>query len=53
MNEFTSEEYKIIQQAVKYYQIHGVNFNSKEYNICSSVFDKIVKIVYNKGRKQS
>lgn len=36
---FTPEQFKIIYDAIKYYQIHGVNFNSKEHKICNNILE--------------
>jgi hypothetical protein len=52
MTELTPEEYKIIHQAVRYYQINGVNFNGKDYENCSSVLDKIFPLVYTQRKEQ-
>ena len=52
MTEFTSDEYKIIQQAVRYYQINGVHFNGKNYESCSSVLDKVFPLIYTQKLEQ-
>jgi hypothetical protein len=52
MTEFTPEEYKIIHQAVRYYQINDVTFNGKDYENCSSVLDKIFPLVYTQRKEQ-
>jgi len=36
---FTPEQFKIIYDAVKHYQVHGVNFNSKEHKLCTDILD--------------
>ena len=51
--ELTPQEYQIIHRAVRYYQIHGSNFNGQEYNTCSSVLDKIFPLVYTQRQEQS
>ena len=50
--ELTTEEYKIIHKAVRYYQINGVHFNCKDYETCSSVLDKIFPKVYTQRQEQ-
>lgn len=50
--EFTPEQYKIIHQAVRYYQIHGASFNSKEYKICDEVLNMTFGKYYTQRREQ-
>jgi hypothetical protein len=41
---FTDQQLKLIHQAVRYYQIHGIRFNGSEYKVC----DEILNITFDK-----
>jgi hypothetical protein len=49
---FTDEQLKIIYQAIRYYQIHGVNFNGSDYKICSEILDMTFDKHYTQRKEQ-
>jgi hypothetical protein len=42
---FTSEQQKIIYNAVRYYQINSVPVNSKQYSACDEILNAMFKDV--------
>lgn len=50
--DFTLEQCKIIHQAVKYYQIHGINFNGSEFKICDEILEKTYGKYYTQQKEQ-
>jgi hypothetical protein len=49
---FTPEEYKIIYQAVKYYQIHGIRFNGSDHKLCDKILEKTFDMYYTQQKEQ-
>jgi len=49
---FTSEQYKLIYNAVRRYQYDKTVLNSKEYNTCSEILDELFDSVYTQHREQ-
>jgi len=49
---FTSEQYKLIYNAVRRYQYDKTVLNSKEYNTCSEILDELFDTVYTQQREQ-
>jgi hypothetical protein len=49
---FTPEEYKVIYQAVKYYQIHGSNFSGSEYKVCDKILEKTFDKHFTQRKEQ-
>jgi|DEB0MinimDraft_6_1074348.scaffolds.fasta_scaffold224412_2 hypothetical protein len=51
--DFTPEQTKIIHDAVRYYQIHGVSFNGKEYKLCDDVLNKTFHVYFTEKNKKT
>lgn len=45
--QFTEQEIKLIYQAVRYFQIHGITFNGNDYRICDEILNKTFDIAKN------
>jgi len=49
---FTEEQLKIIHQAVRYYQIHGIHFNGFEYQVCDQILNMTFDKYYTQRKEQ-
>lgn len=49
---FTQEQYKLIFNAVRRYQIEKTLNNSKEYQECSAILDQLFNSVYTQQQEQ-
>ena len=49
---FTPEQCKIIYQAVRHYQIHGIAFNGSDYKICDDILNKTFDFHYTQRKEQ-
>jgi hypothetical protein len=49
---FTSEQYKLIYNSVRRYQIEKTVLNSKEYQECNQILDELFDTVYNQKVEQ-
>ena len=45
--QFTEQEIKLIYQAVRHFQIHGIPFNGNDYRICDGILNKTFDIAKN------
>ncbi len=51
--EFNQEECKLIYNAVRYYQIHGIPFNGNDYRICDQILNRTFEIAKNYPKNQN
>ena len=49
---FTQEQYKLIFNAVRRWQIEKTFLNSQEYQKCNEVLDELFKYVYTQNVEQ-
>jgi hypothetical protein len=49
---FNYEQKKLIYNSVKYYQMHCVAHNSKEYGICDDILNNLFDKVYTQNKEQ-
>jgi hypothetical protein len=50
--DFTQEQLKIIHQAVRYYQIHGVTFSGSDYKVCDEILTMTFDNHYTQRKEQ-
>ena len=50
--DLTSEEMKVIFNAVRYWQMHKASLNGKEYQICEGILNRWFDNVYTQNKKQ-
>jgi hypothetical protein len=51
--DLTDQQIKLIHQAVRYYQIHGVRFNGSDYKICDEILNMTFDKYYPHTKEQS
>ena len=49
---YTTEQKKIIFNAVRYYQMNRTPLNSKEYELCSDILNHLFTDVYTQQQEQ-
>ena len=49
---FTSEQYKMIYNAVRRYQYDKTILDSKDYHTCSEILDSLFDTVYTQRKEQ-
>ena len=49
---FTPEQYKLIYNSVRRYQIEKTILNSDEYQQCNEILDELFDTVYTQQREQ-
>lgn len=52
MTEFTTEQKKMIFNAVRYYQMNRVPLNGKDYIICDEILNGLFDKVYTQRQEQ-
>lgn len=50
--KFSKDQCKIIYEAVRYYQIHGIAFSSESQRLCNEIMDKTFKCCYTQQEEQ-
>lgn len=50
--EFTSEEQKVIFNAVRQYQMNKVSLTGNQYRVCEEILNKIFPQVYTQKQEQ-
>ncbi len=50
--EFRQDQWQLIHNAVRRYQIEKCGHDSKEYRECSAILDEIFDLVYTQNREQ-
>jgi hypothetical protein len=50
---FTDQQLKLIHQAVRYYQIHGVRFTGPDYKICEEILNLTFDKYYTQHKEQA
>ena len=48
----STEQYRLIYNAVRRYQYDKTVLNSKEYNTCSEILDELFDLVYTQRQEQ-
>jgi hypothetical protein len=51
-NDLTTEEKRIIYNAVKYWQMHKAALNGKDYQICDDILNRWYDDVYTQRKEQ-
>lgn len=50
--EFTTEQKKLIFNAVRYYQMNRTAVDGKEYHVCSDILNHLFTDVYTQQQEQ-